>query len=103
MKFDLDNSRPGYVYKTMAEHIRARIESGELKPHTPLPGERRLAEEYGVSLGTARRATKQLRDWGLVVTLRSLGTFIAAPAKQADEPTIGATVYSMTTAQGRQL
>ena len=54
----------------------ARIISGYLQPHTPLPAERRLADEYGVSLGTARRATELLRERGLVVTLRSKGTYI---------------------------
>lgn len=68
---------PGYIYERMADHIAARINAGELAPHKPLPAERRLAEEYGVSLGTARRATELLRERGLVVTLRSKGTFVA--------------------------
>ncbi|HKS48433.1 MAG TPA: winged helix-turn-helix domain-containing protein [Amycolatopsis sp.] len=68
---------PGYIYERMADHIAARINAGELPPHKPLPAERRLAQEYGVSLGTARRATELLRERGLVVTLRSKGTFVA--------------------------
>jgi DNA-binding GntR family transcriptional regulator len=68
--------QPGYVYQWLAEQIAARIISGYLQPHTPLPAERRLADEYGVSLGTARRATELLRERGLVVTLRSKGTYI---------------------------
>lgn len=67
---------PGYVYEQLADHIAGLIERGKLRPHTPLPAERRLAEEYGVSLGTARRATRVLRKRGLVVTLRSKGTFV---------------------------
>ncbi|WP_342668946.1 winged helix-turn-helix domain-containing protein [Amycolatopsis taiwanensis] len=73
--YQLDNTLD-YVYKKMAEHIELRIESGELKPNTPLPAERRLADEYGVSLGTARRATELLRERQLVFTLRSKGTFV---------------------------
>lgn len=61
----------------MAEHLAARIESGELAPNTALPSERRLAQEYKVSLGTARHATRLLRYRGLVVTVRSKGTYIA--------------------------
>ncbi|WP_245783119.1 MULTISPECIES: winged helix-turn-helix domain-containing protein [Amycolatopsis] len=68
---------PGYVYEMMAEHLAARIEAGELPPNTALPSERRLAQEYGVSLGTARHATRLLRYRGLVVTVRSKGTYIA--------------------------
>lgn len=61
----------------MAEHLARRIESGELAPNTALPSERRLAQEYQVSLGTARHATRLLRYRGLVVTVRSKGTYIA--------------------------
>lgn len=42
-----------------------------------LPGERDMAEEYGVAVGTIRRAIVDLRERGLVVTLPSKGTFIA--------------------------
>ncbi|MTD58769.1 winged helix-turn-helix domain-containing protein [Amycolatopsis pithecellobii] len=81
---------PGYAYERMAEHIAGRIASGELELNTPLPSERRLAEEYGVSLGTARHATKLLRFRGLVVTVRSKGTYIAdrrerPPAEREDQ------------------
>lgn len=61
----------------MAEHLAARIKSGELPPNTALPSERRLAQEYNVSLGTARHATRLLRYRGLLVTVRSKGTYIA--------------------------
>lgn len=69
-------SRPGYVYEMMADHLAARIASGELAPNTPLPAERRLAEEYEVSLGTVRHATQLLRERGLVITIRAKGTYI---------------------------
>lgn len=99
MMFKIENENPSYIYETMADHIALRIKSGELKPNTPLPAERRLAEEYGVSLGTARRATQLLRDRGLVLTLRSKGTFIADSKKRVDQLGTGATVYSITAAQ----
>lgn len=75
---------PGYIYERMADHLAARIEEGDLPPNRPLPAERRLADEYGVSLGTARRATELLRERGLVITLRSKGTFVTLPRKEAD-------------------
>jgi DNA-binding GntR family transcriptional regulator len=61
----------------MATHIAQRIESGELPPNTPLPSERRLAQEYGVSLGTARHATRLLNYRGLVMTVPAKGTYVA--------------------------
>lgn len=68
---------PGYVYEWLAGEIAARIESGELPPHTPLPSERHLASQYDVALGTARHATRLLRLRGFVVTLKSKGTYVA--------------------------
>lgn len=68
---------PGYVYLQIADRIAARIESGELARHERLPAEQDMANEFGVSLGTARHATRVLRDRGLVFTIRSKGTFVA--------------------------
>jgi DNA-binding GntR family transcriptional regulator len=68
---------PGYVYLQVAERIAARIESGELARHERLPAEQQLADEFGVSLGTARHATRVLRERGLVFTVRAKGTFVA--------------------------
>ncbi|MFD2420035.1 winged helix-turn-helix domain-containing protein [Amycolatopsis pigmentata] len=75
--YHLDDDPRTYLYQKMAEHLAQRIAAGDLPPNTPLPAERRLAKSYGVSLGTARHATRILRSRGLVVTLRCKGTFIA--------------------------
>ena len=72
----LGDDRVGYRYTAMADEIQAQIEAGEWRPGTPLPAERRLAEIFVVSLGTARRATELLRQRGIAYTLRSKGTFI---------------------------
>ncbi|KIH99895.1 GntR family transcriptional regulator [Streptomonospora alba] len=66
----------GYVYVAVADHIVERRDAGELPSGARLPGERDLAEEYGVALGTARRAIQELRDRGLVTTLPAKGTFV---------------------------
>ncbi|WP_214108071.1 GntR family transcriptional regulator [Acrocarpospora catenulata] len=74
-----DPDEPGvvnYVYMRLADHITARIQAGELLTGNRLPGERDLAEEYGVALGTVRRAVEELRQRGLVITLPAKGTYI---------------------------
>jgi DNA-binding GntR family transcriptional regulator len=81
-RYDLDPNIPGILYERMADHIAARIASGELEANTTLPSERRLAQEYGVALGTARHATRLLKYRGLVVTIRSKGTYIAEGKKK---------------------
>jgi len=49
------------AYVRVADDIAARIASGELKPGARLRAERELAEHYGVSYGTIRRAMEVLR------------------------------------------
>jgi GntR family transcriptional regulator len=98
-KYNIQPDTPAYIYETMANHLAARIESGELRPNRPLPAERQLANAYGVSLGTARRATEILRQRGLVVTLRSMGTYVTAPDKRPQQPGNAATVHSITAVQ----
>jgi DNA-binding GntR family transcriptional regulator len=74
--FDPDAGEPGYVYRQVADHLAARIAAGELAPGARLPGERDLAQEYGVALGTIRRAVEVLRERGLVITLPAKGTYV---------------------------
>jgi len=76
--FDPDAGGPAYTYAKVADHIALRIEAGQLAAGAMLPSERDLAAEYGVALGTARRAVEALRDRGLVVTLPSKGTFVTS-------------------------
>lgn len=73
----VDPTLPVYVYVQVADGIAAQIASGRLQPGAMLPGERALAEEFGVALGTVRRAVQELRERGAVVTLPSKGTYIA--------------------------
>lgn len=77
-KYNPDN-KTGYEYELLAEHLAGLIATGEWTPGRRMPGERSLAEEYGVALDTVRKATRILRDRGLVQTLKSKGTFVAHP------------------------
>jgi DNA-binding GntR family transcriptional regulator len=81
--FDPEKVVASYVYAAMADHIEARIKAGEILPGARLPGERAMADEYHVALGTVRRAIEELRDRGLVVTLPAKGSYIIE--RQADE------------------
>lgn len=72
---------PGsYLYVLMANHLEVRIRSGDLAVNAQFPAEVDLARRYGVSLGTARHATKLLRERGLVRTVRSKGTYVVGQA-----------------------
>lgn len=75
--FDPERIGPTYLYLAVADHIAARIQAGNLPPGSRLPAEGDLADEYRVAVGTIRRATVELRERGLVVTVRAKGTYVA--------------------------
>ncbi len=66
-----------YEWQRVAARIEQEIADGTLPPGAMLRGERAMAEEYGVAIGTVRRAVRDLRDRGIVVTLPAKGTFVA--------------------------
>ena len=63
------------VYQQVAQIIRARINSGKIKPNRPIPSEAHLEQEFGVARETARKAVARLREEGLIVTVRGRGSF----------------------------
>lgn len=64
------------IYKAIANTLRIRIGIAEYAVGSALPGEHRLAEEFGVSRMTIRKATALLASWGLVFRKKGQGTFI---------------------------
>ncbi|MGC4770122.1 winged helix-turn-helix domain-containing protein [Micromonospora sp. DT44] len=66
-------------YQDLAELLRARITSGQLRPGDRLPSERELAQTYGVALMTARAAVKLLRTEGLAEAVRGRGVVVRTP------------------------
>lgn len=67
---------PRYEYVKVADRIAEDIASGKLASGAALPGERAMTELYGVSIGTVRRAVRELRERGLVATLPAKGTYV---------------------------
>jgi DNA-binding GntR family transcriptional regulator len=78
--FDPSLNPTRYMYELVADHIADRIKQGCFQSNTRLPGERDLAHEYGVALGTVRHATKLLHLSGLVVPVPSKGTYVTVDA-----------------------
>ena len=75
---DSDLQRQMLVYVTVADKVASKIKNGAYPPGSRLPGERELAAEYEVALGTVRRALQEMRERGHVVTTPSKGTFITS-------------------------
>jgi GntR family transcriptional regulator len=70
-------------YRSLAEALRRRIETGALAPGTLLPSEATLSREYEASRVTVRRGLELLRDEGVVDARQGFGWFVAAhPVRQ---------------------
>jgi DNA-binding GntR family transcriptional regulator len=66
-------------WQAILNEIRRRIREGQYQPGHPIPGEPRLAEEFGVARGTARRVINELLESGEVYSIHGKGTFVTAP------------------------
>lgn len=75
------------VYLQIADGIRDLLKRGVLPVGAPLPPERVLCEQYGVSRMTLRQAFDVLDREGLIETQRGRGTFVSPRrlAKQQQE------------------
>ncbi len=70
----LDRSSPVPLYFQVARQIEEAIERGELRPGTRLDNELELADRFGLSRPTMRRAIQELVAKGLLVRKRGVGT-----------------------------
>jgi GntR family transcriptional regulator len=67
-------------YHRIAEALRERIREGEWATGAPLPNQRRLARDFGVTLMTLRQALELLERDALITRRHGLGTFVASPS-----------------------
>lgn len=71
-----DKEGPELVYMAVADDVAGKISRGELGSGARLPGVVDMAEEYGHSRATIRRAVRELRDRGLVRTVTGKGSYV---------------------------
>lgn len=64
------------IYKSVADRLRIRVNGAECRVGDVLPGEKALAEQYGVSRMTIRKAVDMLIEWGLVERRHGSGTYV---------------------------
>lgn len=65
------------IYKSIADRLRLRLNSSDFDIGSPLPSEKKLAEEFAVARMTIRKAIDLLVGWGLVVRRHGSGTYVA--------------------------
>ncbi|MGX1546360.1 GntR family transcriptional regulator [Streptomyces adustus] len=75
----------GTLYWQVATTLLGELRDGTIPPGERLPGERRLAERFGVSRLTVRQALEVLRHDGLVTTDRR-GSHAALTGRPLEDP-----------------
>ncbi|TQJ89731.1 GntR family transcriptional regulator [Streptomyces sp. SLBN-31] len=94
------------AYLRVAGDLRKKIVSGSLPPHTRLPSQARIREEYGVSDTVALEARKVLMAEGLVEGRSGSGTYVRerpvprSIARSGFRPSGGATPFRQEQADG---
>jgi len=77
--FDIDRSSPTPLYFQLAQAIESAIRAGSMPAGSKLENELLLAQHYGLSRPTVRRAVQELVDKGLLVRKRGVGTQVIQP------------------------
>ncbi|WP_081617405.1 GntR family transcriptional regulator [Thioalkalivibrio sp. ALgr3] len=73
-----------HLYGWVRDSLRRQILRGTCAPNERLATEKELMEAFGVSRITVRRALRELRAEGLVVTAQGRGIFVARPRVSQD-------------------
>src|SRR3954468_4826685 len=79
LAFEVDRSSPTPLYFQLAQAIEGAIAGGDLPAGSRLENEILLAQRYGLSRPTVRRAVQELVDKGLLVRKRGVGTQVIQP------------------------
>ena len=78
MADSIAGGRAGTKSARLRAHLIGLIEAG-LRPHDKMPTERELAEQFGVTRLTVRRALDRLDNEGWVYRTQGAGTFVSEP------------------------
>jgi DNA-binding GntR family transcriptional regulator len=73
-KLDLDDARP--PYQQVADALRHKLGGDDYGPGSKLPAHAAVADDFGVSIGTVKRAFAELQREGLIVTRQGQGSFV---------------------------
>ena len=89
---------PSPLYRPVHRELRERIVSGAYPPGGGLPSERRLIEDFKVSLITVRRALDELVLDGLIERRQGVGSFVR---DQARDVVVGMSSFTTDVLSGR--
>lgn len=70
----------GPIYREIRRYLTRGLAAGEWRSGEAIPSESALAREFGVAIGTVRRAVDELVNERIVVRQQGRGTFVATHA-----------------------
>jgi GntR family transcriptional regulator of arabinose operon len=73
------------LYEKIISYLRQEIHSQNFKPGDKLPTEKELAQKFGVSRITSKRALEDLKVEGLIYRVRGSGSFVSGLEKNPDK------------------
>ncbi len=90
----LNSRSPIPLYRQLADLLLEKIRSGEYPVGSRIPSEHALAKEYRIGRPTARQATDQLVQRGILIRKRGSGTFVKSEQKEVDLFSFAGTIAS---------
>jgi GntR family transcriptional regulator len=75
--FNVDPRSSTPVYQQLVDEIKAAIALGIMAPGDRMPTVRDMATELALNPNTVAKAYQKLEQEGIIVTMRSRGTFVA--------------------------
>ncbi len=66
------------LYKEVARQMTDALKAGQWQPGEAIPSEKKLGEQFGVSIGTVRKAIDELTAHRILIRQQGRGTFVAS-------------------------
>lgn len=76
VKFGVNSAEP--LYRVARAQLVKALAGGKYRPGTALPPEKALSAEFGISIGTLRKAVDELVAEGILIRQQGRGTFVAS-------------------------
>jgi len=72
----IDREGPVPPYLQIADDLRRKIEDGTIPPGRRIPSTVEMEQEYEVARDTLRKATKVLKEEGLIESVQGMGLYV---------------------------
>lgn len=80
-------SRGTRIYEKVVEKLKESISRGDILPGDPLPSERQLMDDFGVSRSSLREAFRVMELLGLIESIPGKGRFVRYPRAASENET----------------